>query len=83
MTKGSLLPSVGILSKAFKMLTQIGKESVGMIAEDEEMMKKAHGLKYTLNIIPGLAQIQTEVLPYLYPELAKEMGIKVSAESRR
>jgi hypothetical protein len=83
MTKGSLLPSVGILSKAFKMLTQIGKEGVGMISEDEEMMKKAHGLKYTLNIIPGLAQIQTEVLPYLYPELAKEMGIKVSAESRR
>jgi hypothetical protein len=83
MTKGSLLPSIGILSKAIKMLSQIGTEGYAIATDDEEMAKKAHGLKYTLNIIPGLAQIQTEVLPYLNPELAKEMGIKVSKESRR
>ena len=46
------------------------------------MMDKAHGLKYILNIIPGLSQAQNEALPYLNPELAKEMGIRVTKESR-
>jgi hypothetical protein len=81
-TKGSLLPSVGLLSKGLKIVQQLSLEGYGMATDDEEMMKKAHGLKYTLNIIPGLSQIQTEVLPYLYPELAKDMGIRVTAESR-
>ena len=82
-TKGSLLPSVGLLSKALKIIQQVSKEGYGIITEDEEMMEKAHGLKYLLNIIPGLSQAQNEVLPYLNPELAKEMGIKVTKESRR
>jgi hypothetical protein len=81
--KGSLIPSVGLLSKAFTMVGQVSSEGYGMATGDEQMMKEAHGLKYTLNIIPGLSQIQTEVLPYLYPELAKEMGIRVTAEARR
>ena len=54
-----------------------------MATDDEEMMKKAHPLKYAFNIVPGLSQLQNEVLPYLYPELAKEQGIRVTGESRR
>jgi hypothetical protein len=81
-TKGSLLPSVGLLSKGLKIVQQVGSEGIGIATDDEEMMKKAHGLKYTFNIIPGLSQAQNEVLPYLYPELAKEMGIRVTKESR-
>jgi hypothetical protein len=81
-TKGSLLPSVGLLSKGLKIVQQVGSEGIGEAIGDEEMMKEAHGLKYTLNIIPGLSQIQSEILPYLYPELAKEMGIRVTGESR-
>ena len=82
-TKGSLLPSVSLLSKGLKIIQQVGSEGIGIVTNNEEMMKKSHGLKYTLNIIPGLSQIQTEILPYLYPELAKEMGIKVAPEARR
>lgn len=81
-TKGSLLPSVGLLSKGLKIVQQVGSEGIGEAIGDEEMMKEAHGLKYTLNMIPGLSQIQSEILPYLYPELAKEMGVKVTGESR-
>jgi hypothetical protein len=82
-TKGSLLPSVSLLSKGLKIIQQVGSEGIGIATDNEEMMKKAHGLKYTLSIIPGLSQIQTEVLPYLYPELSKEMGIRVAPEARR
>jgi len=82
-TKGSLLPSVGLLSKGLKIVQQLSLEGYGMATEDEEMMKKAHALKYTFNVVPGLSQLQNEVLPYLYPELAKEQGIRVTGESRR
>ena len=81
-TKGSLLPSVGLLSKGLKIIQQVGSEGIGEAIGDEEMTKEAHGLKYTLNMIPGLSQIQSEILPYLYPELAKEMGVRVTGESR-
>lgn len=82
-TKGSLLPSVGLLSKAFKIVDQLATEGYGIATDDEEMMKKAHGLKYVLNIIPGLSQGLNEALPYTNPELAKELGVRVSKEARR
>jgi hypothetical protein len=82
-TKGSLLPSVGLLSKAFKIVDQVATEGYGIATDNEEMMEKAHGIKYTLNIIPGLSQGLNEILPYTNPELAKELGVRVSKEARR
>jgi hypothetical protein len=82
-TKGSLLPSVGLLSKGLKIVQQLALEGYGISTDNDKMMEKAHGIKYLLNLIPGLSQFQNELLPYLYPELAKEMGIRVSKESRR
>jgi hypothetical protein len=34
-------------------------------------------------MIPGAAQFQSDILPLIDPELAKEMGIRVTAESRK
>lgn len=82
-TKGSLLPSVGLLSKALKIVQQVSKEGYGIATDNEEMMEKAHGIKYTLNIIPGLSQGLNEILPYTNAELAKELGVRVSKEARR
>lgn len=81
-TKGSLLPSVSLLSKGLKIIQQLSLEGYGMATDDEEMMKKSHALKYTFNIIPGLSQGLNEALPYLYPELAKDLGVRVTKESR-
>ena len=82
-TKGSLLPSVGLLSKSLKIVQQLSLEGYGIATDNEEMMEKSHGLKYMLNIIPGLSQAQNELLPYINPELAKELGVRVTKESRR
>jgi len=76
MTKGSILPSLNLLTKAERIFIQLGKEY-----GDEP--DKAYPQKAIFNLIPGLSQFQTEILPYIDPELAKEWGIKVSAESRR
>lgn len=82
MTKGSIVPALGLLLKAQNILSSVAKESYGYATNDEEMMKNAHPLKYTFNIMPGFYQVQTEILPFFFPEVAKDMGIRVTAESR-
>lgn len=76
MTKGSILPSLNLLTKTERVFIQLSKE----LGDEPE---KAYPQKAIFNLIPGLAQFQTEVLPFVDPELAKEWGIRVSAEARR
>jgi hypothetical protein len=76
MTKGSILPSLNLLTKTERVFIQLNKE----FGDEPE---KAYPQKALFNLIPGLAQFQTEILPFIDPELAKEWGIRVSAESRR
>jgi hypothetical protein len=82
-TKGSILPSLGLLVKSEQVISSVGKEVTGYVLNDQKMMDKAYPTKYFLNMIPIAAQFQTEILPYVDPELAKEMGIKVTAEARQ
>jgi hypothetical protein len=59
------------------------QQHFGFAIGDEQMMKKAHPLKYTFNVIPGLYQATNEVLPYVFPEVSKDLGIIVSSASRQ
>jgi hypothetical protein len=83
MTKGSVIPSLGLLTRASQVIWYTGKEMYGQATDDEEMIEKSHPTKYFFNMIPVAAQIQNEYLAYLYPELAKAQGIRVTAEARR
>lgn len=83
MTRGSIMPSIQLLGKVVRAFSQLYKETEGHIIGDEEMIDKAHPLKYFLNLVPGAAQFQNEVLPYVHPELAKEMGIRVTTQNRQ
>jgi hypothetical protein len=82
-TKGSLIPALGLLSKAQKAMWNLTTEVHGTYTNDQELIDESHPIKYFLDIIPGASQFQREVLPYIDPELAKEMGVRVSAEARR
>jgi hypothetical protein len=82
-TKGSVFPALNLMIQVEKGLTNLTKEIYGQVVDDEELVEKAHPTKYFLNIIPGAAQFQTEVLPYINPELAKEMGIRVTTDRKR
>jgi hypothetical protein len=82
-TKGSLVPALGLLSKAQKAMWSVTTEVYGVYTDDQELIDESHPTKYFLDIIPGASQGQRELLPYFFPELAKEMGIRVSAEARR
>jgi hypothetical protein len=83
MTKGSLVPAVGILAKSVKFLTALEEESRGRITGNQELIDKSYPIKYGLDLIPVASQFQRDYLPYIYPEFAKEMGIRVSAEARQ
>jgi len=83
MTKGSVLPSLNLLSRATDVMWYTSKEMYGQATDDEDMVDKTHPLKYFFNLVPVAAQIQNEYLAYLYPEFAKDQGIKVTTESRR
>ena len=82
-TKGNILPSLGLLGKITAFTGALEKETRGYILDDEKMMKEAYPTKYFLNMIPGLAQIQSDYLPYIIPEWSKSMGVRVSTQSRR
>lgn len=82
-TKGSIIPSLGLLSKSARFLNSFGKEAYGYTTGDEELTDKNYPIKYFFNLIPGLSQFQTDYLPYIDAELAKDMGIRVTVEARR
>jgi len=81
-TKGSVMPAVGLISKSAQLIDNLQREVTGYAINDEKMMEKAHPIKYFLNLMPVGYQFQTEVLPYIDPELAKSLGIRVTTESR-
>ena len=83
MTRGSIIPALGLLTKTEKIIEHVFREGIGMATGDAKMMKKAHPTKYFLNVIPGAYQFQRDILPLVDPELAREMGIVVAIDSRR
>lgn len=83
MTSGSVIPSITLLSKAEKAIVHLSKEAYGYSTDNEEMMDKAHPTKYFLDLVPGPSQFNREILPLVDPELAKELGIRVTAEARQ
>jgi len=82
-TRGSILPSLGLLSKFAQLLKAFYKETEGYVTDDDKAMEQAHPFKYFLNLIPGLAQFQNDYLPYLNADLAKWQGIRTTEQSRR
>jgi hypothetical protein len=83
MTRGSVIPGLGIAVRAEKAITDLRKEVQGQLTGDDDLMDKAHPTKRFLDLIPGPSQFQNEFLPLIDPELAKELGIRVTAEARR
>jgi hypothetical protein len=82
MTKGSIIPSLGLLSKVGSLFNALLKEVYYTSTGEEKEADKTYPLKYFINLFPGPSQALNEILPYVDPEAAKKMGVRVSAESR-
>ena len=77
---GSIFPSLGVLSEAINVLNHFTREIYGF-AFDEELQEKNYVVKYLLKTFPVASQL-TSYMPLYAPELAKELGIKMSTQSR-
>jgi hypothetical protein len=82
-TNGNLIPGMMIAIKAAKIIKTGGKEIIGQISGDQDMIDKANFGKDVLDIIPGPSQFQREFLPICCPDVAKAWGIKVTADVQR
>jgi hypothetical protein len=82
-TNGSLLPALGVTTKAWSVVKNVSKGIYGYSTGDEETLKTTHAAKAFFDMVPIISQFQKEYLPSIDPELAKEMGIRVSAEARQ
>lgn len=82
-TNGNLIPGMSIATKAMTIINSGVKEMYGEFTGNQKLIDKTYFGKAVFDIIPGPSQFQREVLPQLFPEVAKEWGIKVTAETQR
>lgn len=82
MTRGSFLPALGTVTKVQRGLNALVKETYGYATDDEELINKTHPAKYFMDVIPVISQFNREILPIIDADLAKELGIRVTAEPR-
>ena len=82
-TRGSIIPALGLVTKVEKAISAVFKESYYTITDNEEKADKTYPTKYVLNLFPGPSQFINEILPFIYPEEAKDLGIKVQIESKK
>jgi hypothetical protein len=82
-TKGSILPQLGLASKVATLGKAVFKEGYYQTTGDEKMADKTYPLKYFFNLVPVAYQFQTDVLPLVDPEAAKDMGVRLTPEARQ
>jgi len=73
-----LFPSLALLDNFRKALVNFSKEMYGLGVGDEALVKKTYVIKYMMKSFP-LSNQMTGYLPLFYPELAKDLGIKTTA----
>lgn len=81
-TRGSVLPQLGLLIKSEQIINHVSKQTYGWATDDEATQKNAHPTKYILDVLPVASQFEREILPLIDPEMAKELGIRVTSQAR-
>lgn len=71
-------PSSSLITNFFKLVGNFRKEMWALGTGDEELADKTHVIKYLLKTFPFTNQM-VGYLPMFYPELAKDLGIKVQS----
>lgn len=77
-SKGAF-PSIGLLENYGKLTRDFALENFGLIIGDEEMRDDAKPIKYLMKSFPMSSQAAS-YLPMFYPELAKDLGIKMQSQ---
>ena len=73
-------PAIGLITNYEKGVVNFIKESYGLATGDEDLVKKTNVIKYWMKTNPITNQA-AGMLPMFYPDLAKDLGIKMQAQS--
>lgn len=76
-----IFPSIAYLNNLKRLLINFGVENFAILTGDDELQEDTHVIKYLLKSFPVANQAQG-MLPMFYPELAKDLGIRMGTQSR-
>jgi hypothetical protein len=71
-------PSMSLLNNAFKGMTNVFAELFGIVTGDEELVDDTKVIKYLMRTFPFANQM-VGYLPLFYPDMAKDLGIRVQS----
>jgi len=71
-------PSTALLTNFAKLIENFRKENWALLTGDDETAEKTYVIKYLMKSFP-LSNQAAGYLPMFYPELAKDLGIKVQS----
>jgi hypothetical protein len=74
-----IVPALGLLENYIKFTKEFSKENFGLIVGDEEMQDDAKPIKYLMKSFPIVNQA-AGYLPMFYPDIAKDLGIKMQGQ---
>lgn len=80
LVSGGIFPSIRMIDNYKNLVTHFGSEMFGLAIGDEKRVKEAHPIKYLMRSFPVTSQA-TALLPMFYPNLAKDLGIKMQSQS--
>jgi len=75
-----IFPAMGTIDNFRTLITNFGKEMFYLYTGDEKKVKKNFVLKYAMKQFPVTSQVGA-YLPMLFPEMAKDLGIKAQSQS--
>lgn len=76
-----IFPSIAYLNNLKRLLINFGIENFAILTGDDELKEETYVIKYLLKTFPVANQAQG-MLPMFYPELAKDLGIRMGTQSR-
>lgn len=87
-TQGTVIPSIGILSKVTQLFEHSATELFGFDWNtrqfgSQDVRDRNQVVKYFLNLTPIASQFSGEILPIVDPALATDLGYKISTQNRQ
>jgi hypothetical protein len=74
-----IFPSIGLINDYKKVFSHTLTELYGLSVGDDELVESNQTIKYWMRTFPVSTQAAS-LLPMFYPELAKDLGIKMQSQ---
>jgi hypothetical protein len=74
-----IFPSIGLIQDYKRLISHTFTELYGLTVQDDELVESNQAIKYWLRTFP-VANQAASMLPLFYPDLSKDLGIKMQSQ---